>query len=196
MTTAESEPQNAVATPVMWDDLTRQNAAFLSDRMQTYTEMSSSAARRLSDGSYQRADLVSDVWSLWGLVVRDLGAGWARAVRTTVRAAEDIPVPMNPLRRASTTVRLRSAGTIRTASCTTLTPIASDSGGATAALPPADIEIAPNPILADGTRATISISAAVAAGTYRGQLILNDSAGVEVERVVVSIDVDDRIRRC
>jgi hypothetical protein len=179
------------------DDLTRQNADFIRTRTTDYLEIGRNAATQFADGTYERADLVADIFDVWGRLARDWTDGLMRGVRTANRWADDTPVPQDPRRRVSVPVDIISGGRTLSLGCNPLKSDASGSDGATHWISPADVEITPNPLRADEPRrVTVSVNASGPKGTYSGELLVFDDDPREpLETVSFSIALDGRFER-
>jgi hypothetical protein len=166
------------------DDLRRQNEDFVRVRTAEYFEVYQRAAGRLGQpGSYTRADLTTDAWTLWGMVARDTIDMGLRFVRTMNRLADDTPVPSQRYRRATAKVLVSSTERPLHLRCSELVCVRRDDKGRVIGrdvISPAEIEISPNPLLAkpprtDGdetAKVKVTVNAAAPAGEYTGRLLV------------------------
>lgn len=159
------------------DDLDRQREEFVRSRTRDYLGLGGRAAAAMEGGEYERADLVSDSFELWGMWARDVGAAWTLGARSVMRWAEDGPVPTGHHRRVTVKVDIgedEDAGD-RAVGCTRLVSDPHPETGEVSTIGPAEIELRPNPVPPDKRKVKVSVSRAHRAGTYRGALLVHDA---------------------
>ncbi len=170
------------------DDLDRQREEFVRGRARDYLGLAGRAAAAMEGGEYERADLVSDSFELWGMWARDVGAAWTLGARSIMRWAEDGPVPTGHHRRVTVKVGIGEVeigdgdedgedekGRDRVVGCTRLVSDPHPETGEVSTIGPAEIELRPNPVPPDKRKVKVSVSRAHRAGTYRGALLVYDS---------------------